>query len=126
MANSPDGSARPPVFGESAGDPPSIVEMAAQELRRAIVEAALPPGSAMPIAELSSRLAVSHIPIREALKRLESEGLVQLPRGRGATVTERSRPDLADVLHVRALVEGELAATAVPRYTPADLETLET
>jgi DNA-binding GntR family transcriptional regulator len=125
MANSQDDSQRPRTFGASAGEPPSIVEMAAQELRRAIIAAALPPGSAMPIAELSSRLAVSHIPIREALKRLESEGLVQLPRGRAATVTELSRADLADVLHVRALVEGELAATAAQRYTPTDLEALQ-
>jgi len=125
MANSHDDPHRPPSFGAVGGEPPSIVEMAAHELRRAIVEAALPPGSAMPITELSSRLAVSHIPIREALKRLESEGLVQLPRGRAATVTELSRADLADVLHVRALVEGELAATAAQRYTAADLETLE-
>jgi DNA-binding GntR family transcriptional regulator len=125
MANSQDDSHRPSTFGASAGEPPSIVEMAAQELRRAIIAAALPPGSAMPIAELSSRLAVSHIPIREALKRLESEGLVELPRGRAAIVTELSRADLADVLRVRALVEGELAATSAQRYTPADLEALE-
>src|ERR1700761_5820654 len=72
MANSHDDPHRPPSFGAVGGEPPSIVEMAAHELRRAIVEAALPPGSAMPITELSSRLAVSHIPIREAPKRLES------------------------------------------------------
>ena len=125
MANAQDDPHRPPSFGAFGGEPPSIVEMAAQELRRAIVEGSLPPGSAMPIAGLSSRLAVSHIPIREALKRLESEGLVQLPRGRAAIVTELSRADLADVLRVRALVEGELAATAAPRYTPAELQALE-
>jgi DNA-binding GntR family transcriptional regulator len=125
MANSQDDPHRPSAFGALANEQLSIVEMAAQELRRAIVEASLSPGSAMPIAELSSRLAVSHIPIREALKRLESEGLVQLPRGRAAIVTELSRADLADVLHVRALVEGELAATAAPHYTPADLQALE-
>jgi DNA-binding GntR family transcriptional regulator len=125
MANSHDDSHPPSAFAGSAGEPPSVVEMAAQELRRAIIAAALPPGSAMPIPELSSRLAVSHIPIREALKRLESEGLVQLPRGRAAIVTELSRADLADVLHVRALAEGELAATAAQRYTAADLEALQ-
>jgi DNA-binding GntR family transcriptional regulator len=125
MAESQNEPHRPSAFGALASEPQSIVEMAAQELRRAIVEASLPPGSAMPIAELSSRLAVSHIPIREALKRLESEGLVQLPRGRAAVVTQLGQADLADVLSVRALVEGELAATGAARYTRADVHALE-
>jgi DNA-binding GntR family transcriptional regulator len=124
MASSQPDPQRPSTFGVLASEPPSIVEMAAQELRRAIVDGSLRPGSAMPIAELSSRLAVSHIPIREALKRLESEGLVRLPRGRAAIVTELSRADLADVLHVRALIEAELAAAAAARYTPSDLRAI--
>jgi DNA-binding GntR family transcriptional regulator len=106
-------------------EPLSIVEMATRELRRAIVDGSLQPGSPLPIAELSSRLAVSHIPIREALKRLESEALVQLPRGRAAVVTAIGDQDLADVLRIRAVLEAETLAAAVERASAVDVAAAE-
>lgn len=104
----------------------SIVELVIDEVRRSILDGSLPPGAPVSIAELSGRLRVSHIPVREALRRLEGEGLVELRRGRSAVVAPLSATDLADVFDMRALIEAELMATACPRYTDADLAGLRT
>src|ERR1700730_16623118 len=61
----------------------SIVENAAREIRRSVLAGVLRPGQSCSIGELSAQLHVSHIPVREALRRLESEGLVLQPGGRG-------------------------------------------
>ncbi len=79
----------------------------------------------MSIVELSDRLGVSHIPVREALRRLEGEGLVVLRRGRAATVAPLSVRDLEEVLELRALVESDTLARAVRLYTPKDLAAIE-
>jgi DNA-binding GntR family transcriptional regulator len=99
----------------------SIVELVIDEVRRSILDGSLPPGSPVSIADLSGRLNVSHIPVREALRRLEGEGLVELRRGRSAVVAPLSATDLADVFDLRALIEGDLMAAACKRYTDADL-----
>jgi DNA-binding GntR family transcriptional regulator len=103
----------------------SIVELVIGEVRRSILDGSLPPGAPVSIAELSGRLNVSHIPVREALRRLEGEGLVELRRGRSAVIAPLSATDLADVFGMRALVEADLMATACKRYTDAELAALQ-
>ena len=58
--------------------------------------------------ELCEQFDVSHIPVREALRRLESEGLVSLRPGRSALVASLSAEDLADIYRLRKLIEGDL------------------
>jgi DNA-binding GntR family transcriptional regulator len=103
----------------------SVVELVIDEVRRSILEGALPPGAPVSIAELSSRLQVSHIPVREALRRLEGEGLIELRRSRSAVVASLSPDDLRHVFHLRALLEADLMARAVKEYTDEDIEKLE-
>lgn len=103
----------------------SLVDLVLEEVRRSILDGSLAPGAAVSIAELSDRLGVSHIPVREALRRLEGEGLVVLRRGRAATVAPLSRRDLEEVLELRALVEADTLARAVRLYTPRDLAAIE-
>jgi DNA-binding GntR family transcriptional regulator len=104
----------------------SVVDLVIDEVRRSIMAGELPPGSPVSIAELSARLDVSHIPVREALRRLESEGLIELRRSRSAVVAPLSREDLESVFHLRGLLEADVMARAVKRYTDADLAVIET
>ena len=103
----------------------SVVELAIDEVRRSILDGSLPPGAPVSIAELSSRLEVSHIPVREALRRLEGEGLIELRRSRSAVVAPLTTEDLAHVFHLRALIEGDMMARSVKLYTDEDLEAIE-
>ena len=115
---------------EPAGPRPvaqrSVVDLVIDEVRRSILDGSLRPGAPVSIAELSARLEVSHIPVREALRRLESEGLIELRRSRSAVVAPLSREDLANVFYLRELLEGDVMARATKLYTDADLAAIET
>ena len=102
-----------------------MVDLVIREVRRSILDGSLPPGAPVSIAELSERLDVSHIPVREALRRLEGEGLVELRRSRSAVVAPLSRRDFEDVFHLRGLLEADAYARAAKRFTDEDLEDLE-
>jgi DNA-binding GntR family transcriptional regulator len=103
----------------------SVVDLVIDEVRRSILEGALPPGAPVSIADLSSSLNVSHIPVREALRRLEGEGLVELRRSRSAVVASLTADDLADVFHLRGLLEADMMARAVRHYTDEHLAEVE-
>jgi DNA-binding GntR family transcriptional regulator len=103
----------------------SVVELVIDEVRRAILEGSLAPGAPVSIAELSSRLEVSHIPVREALRRLEGEGLIELRRSRSAVVAALSTDDLEHVFRLRALIEGDMMARSVKLYSDEDIVDIE-
>ena len=77
-------------------------------LRQAILRGELQPGERLMEIQLAQRLGVSRTPVREAIRKLELEGLVLMIPRRGAEVAEITRQDLEDVLEVRAALE-ELA-----------------
>jgi len=95
----------------------SLVDRVTDELHRAILNGDFQPGSAVSIVELCEQFGVSHIPVREALRRLESEGLVSLRPGRTALVASLSADDLADIFRLRRLIEGDLAIRAMATMT---------
>jgi DNA-binding GntR family transcriptional regulator len=116
----------PERAGERVGAPRpitqvSVVELVIDEVRRLILEGTLPAGAPVSITELSERLQVSHIPVREALRRLEGEGLIELRRSRSAVVAAISADDLRQLFHLRALLEGDIMARAVKVYDADDL-----
>ena len=100
--------------------PQSLVDLVINEVRRSIMDGSLPPGSNILVSELASRLQVSHIPVREALRRLEAGGLVTLRRSRNAIVAPVTRQDAESIFRAQRMLEGELFAEAVPRYTAGD------
>lgn len=100
----------------------SLVDRVTEELHRAILNGDIQPGAAVSIVELCEQFDVSHIPVREALRRLESEGLVSLRPGRSALVASLSMADLDDVYRLRALIEGDLAVRAMAEMTEERLE----
>lgn len=80
------------------------------------------PGEQFSIGELSEEMDVSHIPVREALRRLEADGLVQLRPGRRAIVTPLSVEELDEVYRLRLLIEPDLAGRSARHYTDEQLE----
>jgi len=93
-------------------------------IRRAIVEGRYPPGARLVEQRLAEELAVSRTPVREAVRRLESEGLVVVARNRGAQVRALDERDVADLYEVRARLEGYAAELAAARADASDLAEL--
>lgn len=93
-------------------------------LRRAILSGRIKPGHRIPEVEIAAQLQVSRGPVREALSKLQQEGLVSRKPHRGAFVTTLSRHDAQEIYSLRALLEGEAAALAVDRMTPGDFARL--
>jgi DNA-binding GntR family transcriptional regulator len=93
----------------------------AVRLRQRIVEGQLAPGAKLNERELSEQLQVSRTPLREAIKMLAAEGLVELLPNRGAVVAQMSEHDVADTFEVIAGLEGQSGALAAQRITDAQL-----
>ena len=84
----------------------------------------LPPGSRLRETEIAARLAVSRTPVREAIRRLEAEGLVDhLPRS-GAVVRKLDYPELMELYEMRTVLEGTAARLAARAASPVELEEL--
>jgi DNA-binding GntR family transcriptional regulator len=92
----------------------------ADVLRAEIQQGAVPAGSALRQEELAKRFGVSRLPVRDALLRLEAEGLVVVHPNRGAFVTSLSAADVREIYDLRVLLEGDLIERAVPRATAVD------
>ena len=75
--------------------------------------------------QLAEQLGVSRTPVREAIRKLELEGLVVMLPRKGAYVANMSLKDLIDVLEIRASLEGLAASLAAERITDEDIKKLE-
>ncbi len=102
----------------------SAVDLVTSEIRRAVLTGALPAGEKFSIRDLATQLGVSHIPIREALRRLESQGLIVLRQARSASVAVLSTNDLEAIYRLRYLVELPLAGASAGRRSPAEIARL--
>lgn len=99
-------------------------EQAYRSLRRAIVRGELAPGQPLVQEELAARLGTSRLPVRDALRRLERDGLVE-PDGRGTYHVVRWGPqDLVDLYEVRLLLEPVATSRAAARLDRSGLEEL--
>ena len=96
-----------------------------QTLRQAILRGELEPGERLMEIHLANRLGVSRTPIREAIRKLELEGLVVMIPRRGAIVASITEKDLKDVLEVRRTLEIMAGEMACERITPELLKQLE-
>lgn len=111
--------------GQAVTRPPgSRADYVHTVLHREILDGTLEPGAPILQDEIAARLGVSITPVREALRRLESVGLVSYQTHYGATVTELSTEALAELYLLRAAVEGLAARLAATRITPAQLDVL--
>jgi DNA-binding GntR family transcriptional regulator len=94
-------------------------------VRDAILEGEIAPGSTMSQVALANELGVSRTPLREALRMLQSEGLVEAERNRRVRVAAISPRDLEELCVMRVTLEAEAIRLAVPRMTAEDLGRLE-
>jgi DNA-binding GntR family transcriptional regulator len=105
-------------------NPPSLAEQAYLFVRDRLVMLDIPPGSPLNEEELGAALGMGRTPIREALKRLESERLVVAYPRRGTFATDVNISDLAHISEVRRTLEPMATAAAASRATDADRATL--
>jgi DNA-binding GntR family transcriptional regulator len=117
-----NGSAGAPTLGAAH---PSLSQRVADELRRSILSNRRRPGDRLIEDRLSEELGVSRIPIREALRVLAGEGLVEVQPRRGASVADVSHEVARDLVEVRATLEGLNARLAARHHDPAIIEELK-
>ncbi|WP_024803951.1 GntR family transcriptional regulator [Nocardia sp. BMG51109] len=101
-------------------DEPGRPQIILGELRRVILDGAVPPGTAIPVREVAELFDVSHIPVREALKILLGEGLVAHEQHSGYTVARLTATELREMYLVRQALEEASLAAAVCCATPSD------
>ena len=104
--------------------PTALYQEVAERLRQRIFAHELAPGDWIDEQRLADEYGISRTPLREALKVLASEGLVELKPRRGCYVTEISRQDLDDIFPLLAMLEGRCAGDAVRQAKPADIAEL--
>jgi DNA-binding GntR family transcriptional regulator len=98
--------------------PATLVELAGQRLRNAILSGALRPGQKIVEEQLCADFGISRAPLREALRLLAQQGLVEhLPR-RGSRVTEWSPLDILQLFELRGVLERHAIETALPLADP--------
>lgn len=100
-------------------------ELVYEEIRRAIKEGIFKPGDKLLTDQLASALRVSRMPVREAIKRLQVEGLVDVIPHKGATVATVTEEQMRDVFAVRVVVEGLAASLAAKLAEPQDVANLQ-
>src|SRR3954469_589073 len=100
----------------------SAPDLVRDGLRKAIFAGDLVAGTQLRQDELASRFGTSRIPVREALRQLESEGLVTLHPNRGAAVSSVSLEDVLELLEIRIGLECRALKLAIPNMVAADFD----
>jgi DNA-binding GntR family transcriptional regulator len=104
--------------------PRNAAEAATGIIREAILLGALQPGERLKEEALAQSFDISRTPVREALRNLQREGLVDVTPNRGATVRSYTVNDLREIYTLRALLEGHAARRAAQWMTPETLDRL--
>jgi len=99
----------------------TIASLALEALRERILRGDYPDGEPLRQDALAEQLGVSRIPVREALRQLEAEGLVTFTPHRGAVVSSLSLEEIEELFELRAEIEGDLLRRATPKTTSEQL-----
>jgi DNA-binding GntR family transcriptional regulator len=116
-----NGNERVPLAAVSVAPRMSASRMVADALRDAIVNGTLAPGVPLRQDALARHFSVSAIPVREALRQLESEGWAKVEMHKGATVAPLSADEAREIYEIRAALESLAIARAIPAHTEATL-----
>ena len=103
----------------------TVQEQVYGQLRDALIAGAFEAGESFTIASLSERFQTSHMPVREALRRLAAENALRISSAGTAFVPRITREELVDLTRARLIVEGAAAELAAARMGPADIALLE-
>jgi len=116
-------AAAPSVYG-ALSERRTMTDAVYEQLKTAIVELRIPPGAPLREAEIAQGLSVSKTPVREALGRLEQDGLVTLFSFRSALVTEYTARDLREIYELREIIEVAAARAAAESMSDKGLAAL--
>lgn len=94
-------------------------------IRERIITGVYPMGERLGEVELATDLGVSRTPVREALRRLSADGLVEVSANRGARVSLWTTDDLDQIYELRSMLEGRAASRAAGRITETELQELD-
>jgi len=100
----------------------TIASMTVEALRERILRGDYPEGDPLRQDALADELGVSRIPVREALRQLEAEGLVTFSPHRGAVVSSLSLDEIVELFELRAEIECDLLDRAIPRMSAEQLD----
>lgn len=98
----------------------TLSSLALKWLRERIITGALPPGARLSDLVLAREIGISRTPIREAIRMLAADGLVEVVPHQGATVRAPSLDELDELYEIRAVLEAHAAARAAVRRTPGE------
>ncbi|NOC92392.1 MULTISPECIES: GntR family transcriptional regulator [Ruegeria] len=108
------------MAGKRAITKQSLPDVIANDLRERILSGELAEGETIRQEALAEEYDVSRMPIREALKRLNAEGLVQWANNRGGSVTKHSLDEIGEIFDLRILIEVDLFRRAIPNMGPGE------
>src|SRR5215471_11727572 len=100
----------------------SLTSAVADKLRDRIIRGEIPEGSQLRQDAIATQCKVSRIPVREALRQLDAEGLITIVPNRGAVVPALSPTDIEELFTIRALLEPEILKHSIRRLSENDLE----
>jgi DNA-binding GntR family transcriptional regulator len=109
----------------AADMPLSVPDSVYKRLRTEILECAFPPGHLLKQEELAKRFSASRVPIREALARLDAEGLINLRPRRGYVVPSLSPNEIREIFDIRAVLEEHAGSLAATNRSSADIRDVE-
>jgi DNA-binding GntR family transcriptional regulator len=112
-------------FAQQPGAAPNMHDRVVAEIRRRIISGELPAGVNLSEVALAESFGVSRTPVREALKRLQSEGLVTIRPRVGTFVTTPSRREITELFEMKELLEGAAARLLALRGRVPELDRLE-
>jgi DNA-binding GntR family transcriptional regulator len=98
----------------------SLTSAVADKLRDQIIRGEIPEGAQLRQDAIATQFQVSRIPVREALRQLDAEGLIAIVPNRGAIVPALSPDDIEELFSIRALLEPEVLKLSIPRLTDDD------
>jgi DNA-binding GntR family transcriptional regulator len=108
------------TVSDSAIPRQSLTSAVADKLRDQIIRGEIPEGAQLRQDAIASQYQVSRIPVREALRQLDAEGLIAIVPNRGAVVPTLSPDDIEELFSIRALLEPEVLKLSIPHLTEED------
>lgn len=103
----------------------SLTLAVAERLREMIIRGEFGEGEQLRQDAIAANFQVSRIPVREALRQLEAEGLITIVAHRGAVVSSLSSEEIEELFEIRALLESEVLRVSIPNLTEADFQHAE-
>jgi len=106
-------------------EPKLLSEDIAESIKKAIIKGKFKPGEKISEGELAESMGTSRTPLREAFRKLENEGFIEIIPRKGAVVTEIFPEEASDLYQIKSVLEGLAAKLAVSKITEKDVDRLE-